>query len=285
MKFVRPRIGSNAAIAIGTFCLIAIMIGAVSNQQFSWWVFPFLLLFGTIFAGVLGLCFLTYREDRFRRASVAKYSDQPWMWDARWRSDHMTSRSKSEFWGTLAFEIVLAMFAVFGVATLFEGLPEGNLWVLLNIVPIIAAIYVGKNTYIAWRTVRLEKHFLLTNETRPAWIGSNFSALMVTTAELDPERIDVRLEHFKVIRREENDGTAFEKVADLRLPGQIEEVRSGRTKIFVEIPQTSPPTSWSEDEQSSWWDLVISANVSGKEVSLRYEIPVADPSKHDGRSD
>ena len=278
------RTGPNTAIAFGTLCLVAIMVGAIAYQEFSWWVFPFILLFGTIFVGILGLCFLNYREDRFRRASVESYANQPWMWDARWQSDNMTSRSRSEFWGTLAFAIILGMFAVVGVATLLEGLPEGNLWVLLNLIPIGAAVYFGRNTYLAWRTLRLEKHLSLTNETRPAWIGSRFSALLETTALHHPEHVDAWLEHFKIIRREESDGVTFEKVVDRRLAGNVEDIGHGRAKIFVDIPHDSSATSWSDEDQKRWWDLVISADILGNAVSFRYEIPVADPEKHQGHS-
>lgn len=274
------RLGTNGVIAIGTLCLAAIMVGAIAHQEFSWWVFPFILLFGTVFAGILGLCFLNYREDRLRRASVENYSDQPWMWDARWRSDNMTSRSKSELWGTLAFAIILGMFALIGVATLLEGLPEGNLWVLLNLIPIVAAVYFGRNTYVAWRTLRLEEHLSLTNETRPAWIGSRFSAVMETGTGQQVEHLNAWLEHFKVVRREENDGIAFERVVDCKLPAQAEYIGHGKTRVSVDIPEKSPETSWSEDGQKRWWDLVIATEVSGSEVSLRYEIPVADPAKH-----
>ncbi len=283
MKFARVRVETTTAIAIGTLCLIAIMVGAIAHQEFSWWVFPFILLFGTIFVGILGLCFLNYREDRFRRASIENYPNEPWMWDARWQSDTMTSRSKSEFWGTLMFTIILGVFAVIGVATLLEGLPEGNLWVLLNLIPIVAAVYLGKNTYVAWRTLRLEKHVSLTSETRPAWIGSPFSALMETMDGHHPEHVDAWLEHFKVIRREESDGVTLEKVVDRRLPGHVEDVGHGRARISVDIPHHSPATSWSKDEQNRWWDLVISADVSGNDVSLRYEIPVANPENHQVR--
>ena len=57
--------GVNGAIVTGTLCMVAIMVGAIVHQKFSWWVFPFSLLFGTIFAAILVFCFMNYREDRF----------------------------------------------------------------------------------------------------------------------------------------------------------------------------------------------------------------------------
>ena len=164
------RIGMNGLVALGTLCLVAIMVFAITQQEFSWWVIPFGLLFSTIFAGVLAMCFSFYREDRFRRASINDYPNEPWMWDARWRSDIMSSRSKSEFWGTAAITVILGVFAFLGVASLIEGLPEGNLWVLLNLIPIAAAAYFGPKIYTASQNLRMEKQVRLINETRPAWV-------------------------------------------------------------------------------------------------------------------
>lgn len=274
------RIRGDLAIAFGTLFLAAIMLVAIANQAFSWWVYPFGILFGTIFLGVLSICFLNYREDRYRSSRVDVFPDEPWMWDARWRSAIMISRSTSEFWGTLAFTVILGVFALMGIASLLTGLAEGNLWVLLNLIPIAAAAYFGRNAYIAWRTLRLERNISLSNETRPAWIGAGFSARMKTMARHHPEDVEAWLEHIKIVRNEESDGVSFEKVVDRRLPGLVEDTGSGEARIFVDIPQNNPATSWIEGEQGSWWDLVISMRLSDAKVSVRYEIPVADPAKH-----
>ena len=274
------RIGTNTVVAIGVLSLVAIMVGAIAHQDFSWWVFPFSLLFGTIFAGILDLCFLNFHGDRFRQASLGDYPNEPWMWDARWRSGTMISRSKSEFWGFLAGTIILSMFALIGVVTLIKGLPQGNLWVLLNILPIAGAFYFGRKVYVAGRTWQSEKQVTITNQTRPAWVGSRFSAVIEAETQLKASHVEAWLEHFKVIRLEESDGIAFEKVIDRKLPGQIEHTDDGNVRVSVDIPEKSPATSWGETEQKRWWDLVVAINISGKNVSLRYEVPVADPEKH-----
>ena len=152
----------------------------------------------------------------------------------------MTSRSKSEFWGTLTITIILGMFALFGIQTLIEGLPEGNLWVLLNLVSIVAAAYFGRNTYAAFKTWRLGNQFSLNNETRPAWVGKKFSAVMKSANGHQAGNVNVWLEHFKVIRREESDGIAFIKVVDRKLPGQVEFIQDGKSRISVDIPEKSP---------------------------------------------
>ena len=270
------RIGANAAIAIGTVCLVAIMIAAIANQTFSWWVVPFVILFGTIFAGVLAVCWLMYREDKLRRSAMLEYPNEPWAWDAKWRGDVMKSRSTSELWGTLAFTTVLAMFAIIGIFSLIQGLGEGNLWVLLNLIPIVAAAYFGRSTFAAWTNLRLEKNVLLRNEGWPVWVGDRFSARMETKPDHPPEQIEAWLEHFKVVRREESDGVSFEKVVDRKLQGQVDDLGHGKFRVSADIPQDCPATSWTEDAQKRWWDLVISARISGAQVKLRYEIPVAD---------
>ena len=280
MGTVQMRMNTNAAIAIGTVCLLVVVVTAIAHQEFSWWVFPFSILFGTIFLGVLGLCFLSYRDDKYRSASVDAHPHEPWMWDERWCADIMISRSRAEFWGTIALTIIVGMIALGGTASLFLGLAEGNLWVLLNLIPIAAAAYFGRNTYVAWRTLRFERHVTLLHETRPAWIGDSFSALMETAAGHHPEHVEAWLEHFKIIRHEDSDGTSFEKVVERRVSGRVEDIVPGKARIVIDIPQKSPATSWTEDEQSRWWDLVISMRVSGVEIPVRYEIPVAEPTKH-----
>lgn len=271
------RLETNRVIAVGALCLAAGLVTAIAHQEFSWWVFPFGLLFGTMLAGILGMCCLTYRENRFRSAAMTDYPGEPWMWDARWRSAIMRSRSESEFWGALAFTLMLSVFAGIGIASMLKGLPEGNLWVLLNVLPLAGAVYLGRRLFAAWRVCRLERQVSVTNETRPAWVGARFSAAMEVVPDRRAEHVEARLEHFKVVRREESDGVAFEKVVDRTLPGQTESIRDGKVKISVDIPEKSPTTSWDETEQNRWWDLVITMIVSGNKFSLRYEVPVADP--------
>jgi len=274
------RVEINSVIAIGTLCLIVVMVSAIVYQEFSWWVFLFGLLFGTIFTGILSLCILNYREDGFRRSSMDDYPNEPWMWDARWRSGFMASRNKSEFWGTLAFTIILGVFAFLGFVILFQELPNGNLWVLLSLIPIIAAIMFGRKLNIAWKALRFEEQVSLTSEIHPAWVGAMFSAVMKIEIEHQPQHVEVWLEHFKILRREEVDGVAFEKVVDCRLSGQAEYIGDGKTRVSAHIPENCFATSWSKVEQRRWWDLLIIINISGNAVSLRYEIPVADPAKH-----
>ena len=274
------RIGTNGAIAICILCLMVVMVGAIAHQDFSWWVVPFSVLFGTIFVGGLGLCLLHYQEDKFRRAAERDYPDEPWMWDARWRSDSLVSRNRSDFWGSLAFFIVLAMFALFGVASLLKGLPDGNFWVLLNIIPIVAAAYFARSSYIAMRNWRVERLVSLKCEARPAWVGAEFSAVLESEFDRPLSQVNAWMEHIKVVRREEHDETVFENVVDRKLPCRCEFTGGGTVRIVGEIPAGSPATSWTEDEQKRWWELVIVADRSGKRVTLRYEVPVADPAFH-----
>ena len=271
------RIGSNGVIAFGTVCLIIVMITAVAHQSFSWWVIPFVVLFGTIFISVLGLSYLNYRNAQFRRKAMSEYPDQPWLWDERWQSDLLLSRSKSEFWGTLAFAIILSMFAISGVVSLVQGLSEGNLWVLLNIIPIVAAVYFGRNTYVAWQTMRLERSATVITETHPARVGDQFSALLELQAPDQPEQSDAWLEHYKIIRREDSDGTTFEKVVDRKLPCTVEKLAQGKARISIDLPANSPPTKKEDNAPHQWWDLVISTRISNTNVLLRYEIPVFAP--------
>lgn len=274
------RVTVNEVIGIGVFALLAIMVIAIAQQEFSWWVLPFSLLFLATFGGIIWVCFLNYREDRFRRASEGDYPNEPWMWDERWRSNRMTSRSRSDFWGSLTFTIILGVFAFIGIVTLLHGLPEGNFWVLLNIIPIACAIHFARNSYFAWRTWRLERHISFATETRPAWVGATFSAVMTAVNGQRADQVEAWLEHFKIIRREEDDGVTFQKVVDRRLSGYTEDISDGQIRISVDIPEKSAATSWSEDVQERWWDFVVVTVLSGEKITLRYNIPVADPAMH-----
>ena len=274
------RVTTNGIIAIGVTTLMAIMVTAITYQEFSWWVVPFCVLFLTLFAGILWLCFLTDRENRFRRASKEDFPNQPWMRDQRWRTDRMTSYSKPEFWGRLTFTVLLGVFALFGIVTLHSGLTERNYWVLLNIIPIAGAVYCARSTFYAWRAWRQERYVNLTSETRPAWVGARFSTVMKAVGVQHADQVEAWLEHLKVLRREESDGVVFEKVVDHKLLAQTEEMNGGQIRISVDIPDKSPATSWSDDEPESWWDLVVVVGLPRKKITLRYEVPVANPAVH-----
>ena len=274
------RISTNIAIAVGTLCLVVIMVLAVADQEFSWWVLPFGFIFGTSFLGVLTICFLNHREDRHRRSAQVAYPDQPWMWDARWRSSVMTSRNVPDFWGNLAFTVILGAFATIGAATLIQGLSDGNLWVLLNLIPIAFAVYFGRRSHFAWRTLRTFRDVSVFNESIPAWVGGKLTARVTTSGRLSPEHTEVWLEHIKSVTRIDNDGTSFEKVVDRKISGRIEGTGQNASRISLDIPPDGPATSWSDEGPECWWDLVIDMTVAGDRVLARYEVPVADPAIH-----
>ncbi|WP_171210201.1 MULTISPECIES: hypothetical protein [unclassified Ruegeria] len=273
------RVTTNGAIGIVSVSMMAVMVAAIAYQEFSWWVIPFAVLFLTIFAVILFLCLMDRTEFRFRSASKTEFPNKPWMRDKRWRSDEMTSRSRSEFWGSVALMLILGMFALVGSVSLRSGVAEGNYWVLLNIVPIAAAVYWARKTSLAWKVWRLERFVTLTSETRPAWIGAQFSVMMEIAQGLSAEGVEVWLEHLKTVRVEESDGVSYEKVTDLKLSGQAEALDSGQIRLRVDIPQNSPAASW-DDAQGSWWDFVVAVGLPAGKITLRYEIPVADPAAH-----
>ncbi|MEJ8562665.1 hypothetical protein QTO30_16530 [Yoonia sp. GPGPB17] len=258
------------------------MCFAIAQQPFNWWVFPFITLFGIIFAGVLSFCLSGYREEKFRVKAMGTHPDQPWMWDARWQTDIIPSRSKTSLWGTLAFFVILAMFGLMGVAQIIDKLPSGNFWTLLGVIPVVAAIYFGRQTHRAWKTLRFERGISLILDSRPAWTGSALSARLVCTDRRHADHVQVHLEHITVIREEETDGVNFKTVVDRKCAYQAD-VRVDDTGHFianlrVDIPSGSPETAWIEDaEPNRWWDLIVTLGVAGEDIHLRYEVPVATP--------
>ena len=273
---------TNWVIIFGVIALSAVLLSAVTQQSYSIWVWPFVLLFATIFGGILALCVQNIREDRFRETAQQHHPDEPWKWDARWQTDTLPSRSLPDFWGCLAVTVILGIFAVIGVATLLEGLPQGNLWVLLNLIPIIAATYFLHRTLRAYQTLRVARLVSLTTQTRPAILGQQFIATMHAQPD---QRIDSCLawfEHFKIIRHKGHDGDSFEKAVDTKLDAQTSDAGNGNIMIAVDLPEMGHATTWSDTSPSRWWDLVIDATISGKRASLRYEIPVANPAAHAG---
>lgn len=274
---------SNWVILFGVIALGAIMMTAVTHQAYSVWVWPFALLFTTMFGAIGALSLLNIREDRFRDDSRQKHPNEPWLWDTRWQTNIVPSRSQADFLGHLAITIILGVFALIGFVTLFKGLPEGNLWVLLNVIPIIGAAYFLRGTFSAFRSWRVSRLVSLKVEHRPAWLGATFAATLINNSDQTLDIAAARFEHFKIIRRKEHDGDSFEKKLGQTLMAQTTVADNGAIRISVDFPETAPTTSWSDSDPSSWWDLVIAGTVSGRKVSLRYEIPVTDPAADHGR--
>ncbi len=276
------------AVAAFTLLMSAIMCFAVTQQEFSWGVFPFVTLFGTLFGSVLVFCFAVYRQDKFRDLAKHDYPDQPWMWDPCWRSEVIPSRNKSDFRGTLALFIILSMFALVSVAQIIDKRFDNDLWArlgaLLSVIPIIAAAYFGRNLYRAWKSLSYDKRISLVLETCPAWIGSAFTARMIISQELQPDHVKVQLEHFKVIRQEESDGTTFSKVIDRKIAGRVEtsleETGERTAKICIDIPPGSPETGWDDEADGAWWEAVITLCFNRADVTLRYQVPVAEPTRY-----
>ncbi len=270
---------TNWVIIFGVIALSAILLTAITQQSYSIWVWPFVLMFATIFGSILALCIQNIREDRYRDSVQHKHPDQPWMWDMRWQTKTLPSRSLPDFWGCLAVTVILGVFAMIGVATLLEGLPQGNLWVLLNLIPIIAATYFLHRTFGAYQSMRVAKLVSLTAQTRPAVLGQRFTATISAQPDQCIDSCFAWLEHIKIIRHKEHDGDSFEKRVDTKLDARTSDTGDGGILITVDLPETGHATSWSDTPPSRWWDLVIDATVSGQKASLRYEIPVTDPAK------
>lgn len=274
----------NLTVGTGVICLMAIMGLAITQQEFSWWVFPFAALFGTIFAGVLSICISIYRDDAYRKLAMKEYPDQPWMWDRKWRMDTLPSQTRSEFRGNLAFSIILSIFAFIGVFTMLEGLREGNLWTLLGLIPLPFAAYAIRKCHQAWRTLRFERGVALTPGSLPGWVGSGFSAQMDFPNGSQPESSEVWLEYTRTKKVEESDGVSFSKVTDREIQGQIDLGVDGAehnvASIRIDIPKDAPETSWTEETPNGWWEVVVSARVEGKTHVSRYRVPIADPERY-----
>lgn len=275
---------TNMAVFVATLCLLLIMCLAIFDQEFSWWVFPFVALFGALFAGVLSVCFSIYRADIYRDSTKTEYPHQPWMWHAKWRSDVISSRSRWDFWGALALTIILSVFASSGVVAMLDGLPNGNLWTILGLIPLILAFFVVRYTFQAWRTLHYEKRISLVLETRPAWIGSAFRARLIIPPAIHPEHFEAELEHTEIVRVEESDGVSFTKVVDHTISGRVEtgfdDAGRRTVSISVDIPSDSPESLWDEEDPGGWWDVIITMRVEGLDIPLRYEVPVADPVRY-----
>lgn len=280
--------GTNILVAAITLGLIGVTCIAIAQQEFSWWVFPFIVMCGVIFGSVLRFCFVVYQEDKFRNGAMLEYPNQPWMWHARWRSDVIPARNRSDFRGTLAFFVILSIFASMSVAHIIDNASETDFWewvgVLLNLIPIVAAAYFARETYRLWQTLHYEKRIALVLKTRPVWVGSALSAGMTMPQHLKPEHVGVCMELFKIIRQEDSDGSvSLNKVVDQTISGRVESAfeQTGRhtANICVDIPPNSPETSWDEGS-SVWWDLIITLRIKGTDIPLRYQVPVAEPAQN-----
>ncbi len=50
-----------------------------------------------------------------------------------------------------------------------------------------------------------------------------------------------------------------------------------RQCIVADIPPNSPETSWQETDDVGSWVLIVKATIGKTDVTLRYDVPVADP--------
>lgn len=262
------QIGKTALVGVAAVTLAAVMVAAIAGQGFSWWVFPFALLFSTIFGGVLIWSLQSLRAEAFRRDAKRASPDAPWMWERQWQSDVMVSKTRAELWAALALLVVVGVFAFTGVALLVRELPAGNLWSLLNVVPVLAVAYLAVKLRAAVKAWRFERGVTVRREVWPARTGAVFSAVL--TAKPD----GAWLEHIAQERREDSEGVSFEDVVAHNLPAELKDLGGGKTRLSVEIPDGFPGTAW--EARDRWWDLVIAFEGG---VTLRYEVPVAAPAR------
>jgi hypothetical protein len=267
-------------VIIITICMIAIMVFGIRDQPFSLWVIPFTAMFGTLFIAILGVCFSILRENRFRDRAQVTHPKQPWLWQVRWQSQTIPSESRRGFSSSVVFLILLVGFALSGPVAMAEGLPAGNFWTLLGVIPIIAVFYIAGLTRDAWRSWRLSKSTSFVLETMPVLAGSTLKARCKFAASVMPTQVTARLEHTKTIEVEEIDGRALSRVLDRSLPAHVELTANGHAKIICSIPAKVPETDWTDTNQYRKWEAVITVQRTGTDVVLRYEIPMADPLKH-----
>lgn len=270
---------TNLAIASIAVVSIVIMVLAIAYQDFSLWVFPFSILFGCLFFGVLWLCYLNFREDRFAAKAKHAYPNQPWLWDARWQSNEIPPRSVGDFWGSIILTTILSMFALFGATGIILEVPKGNYWALLGILPIIFAGTIGKNTYLSWKSMRYARNVKLVLETIPVWTGSQLNAKMHFIPNALPDGVTARLEHFQTVREVESDGDVLHKTTDLILNAACDFKPDNGVTISVDLPADCQETTWDKADLSGWWELVITISTTRESVDLRYEVPVADSNR------
>ncbi|MBY5935256.1 hypothetical protein KUV51_19780 [Tateyamaria omphalii] len=276
------RIDGHIAVSAGTLCLVAIMVAGLIHQGVDWWTIPFLAIFVPLFGGILTVCFSIYRSERFRIRARRTHPDQPWMWDRRWQSEVLPSRGASEFWGLLAMTVVLMSFAVSGLAAMREGWVDGNLWTLLGLIPLGAALYYGRVTWRAWLAWRLSRHVTLVLETRPARVSSDFRARLELERHVS-DRITARLEHSTVRQVMDGGEYVYSTVTTRTVPAHVAlQVDAGGQPvacISAHMPVGSPETSWTETEARGWWDMVVQFGGARSDLELRYEVPVAGSAK------
>ena len=263
---------------VTSVALFGIAVLAVLYQPFSWWAFPFLVLFGTVFGGFFAVSFANWSDDRFAGSEKLKYPDQPWMWNKKWRSDKLQSRGLSDLYGTTAFAVITGVFGLVGLASIITGLPEGNLWALLNIIPIGLSAYFGFKLIAAVQNLRAERHLTVLIETRPGWVGREFTVALKGWPATALNKSVAQLELNKVVREVDDDEVWHRKVIERRIHLSHAASPEGTARFSGEIPKDCTPTDW--EKHNRWWDLVISSELRGLSAEVRYEVPIADPNRH-----
>jgi len=269
---------------LGLGLFLSILCVALAREALSWGAAIVSALFGMIVLVVVIFSLATVRENRHLKISSKRHPDQPWLWDIKWQSDLIPSRSRWDFGGSLFATVFVSLLALPMFAAIPKELSDGNLFVFLGLIPIGVAGYLGRYSYKSWRSSRIEKNMSLFLETRPAFIGTNLSARLVMPSSLKVQSLKATLEHLKIVKTEDSEGITFTKSVDLRLDSRIQRNRDASgyhlVGIIVDVPRNCPPTSWGPAKSDSYWDLIVEMRVENCDVSVRYEIPVADPRQH-----
>ena len=241
-------------------------------------------LFGTIGVALIIGSLALYRSEKAIDLYREQYPAQPWMWEKKWQTDHIMSVSKQEFRAGMVFAIVVSMIALSSASVIPREIANRNPLILLAFIPGIFAAWYGFKMFGFWRSMRFEKHMSFFLETRPAVLGKTLKGRLVLPNRYEPEDLSTTLVRKKIVRTKESDGTTFTKTDAHKVPGQI--TIGGITaeqrvfQINVDIPRSQDETSWGKDNTDSYWDLGFEMRVKGTPVSMRYEIPVADPTKY-----
>ena len=211
------------------------------------------------------------------------WSEKPWLQRSDWAEGKVTQTGAGGdnlltlftiIWNVLSFALT-----IFALASSWGSGDEP--WFIL-IFPFvgIALIIVTVRTRIRSRKYGIS---ILNLETLPAILGQEFRAVIETniTAKSNPTNgFHVRLvciEHKSTLDREGDKRVSEEKLWSTEK--QYEGILSERDnhviiRVFFDIPEGLPSTKLIPEDDRSYWQIEVSASMSGVDYAAQFEIPV-----------
>lgn len=256
---------------------------AVLERGMRWGRLGFGMIFPAVFGG-FGLLVI-WAVRRGRRETVERERLQrrdpgrPWMWEAKWRTTELESRSGARMWVAIGFALFWNLVSA-PVAFLVPGeVAEGNHPALLAL--LFPAIGIGLIVWAVRAVIRRRRYgdSRLRLDALPVPLGGQLRATLEVPARLQDRELDVRLACVHRYRtgtgknRKTRTDTLWE---DRRQVAARSGSGPGATSARIELwlPHDQPVAREQPSDDRIVWELEIEADEPGVDYRAIFELPV-----------